>query len=142
MVTPNEIKKIIKKFKLIRIYKNKLLLKNVIESFLKYSKFNHSLFSEYETMGLLKMSNNNIDQKTIFFLRYKIDGQLSFFQKKIAIIFGAIHYTYEGNIKEKEKILTSKFSNLNFITLITKNYSKYLLRKLQFFFTKKQRRYN
>jgi hypothetical protein len=140
-ITPKEIKKIIKKFISIKIYKNRLLLKNIIKSFLKYHEFNHSLFSEYETLGILKMENNNTDQKTIFFLRYKINGQLSLLQKKIAIFFGAIHYTYEGNKKEKKKILSRKFSNLNFLTLIIKNYSKYILRKLQFLFTSKQRRY-
>ncbi len=101
--------------------------------------FNHSMFSEYETIGLLKyLKSSNIKQKIIFFLRYKISGKLTNFQKKICIFFNCFHVSYEehnGNALAK-KILYKKQKIIPFLIIFFKQYVKYLGRKTRYIFLK------
>lgn len=105
--------------------------------FLGNISFNHSMFSEYETIGLCKyLKDPNFNQKIIFFLRYKISGKLSNFQKKICIFFNCFHVSYEehNNDKHIKKILLKKQNFFSFIKIFFKQYIKYIGRKIKYLF--------
>ena len=105
--------------------------------FLGNISFNHSMFSEYETIGLCKyLKDPNFNQKIIFFLRYKISGKLSNFQKKICIFFNCFHVSYEehNNDKHIKKILLKKQNFFSFIKIFFKQYIKYIVRKIKYLF--------
>ena len=113
-----------------------IIFNNIFNSiFLGNKDFNHSMFSEYETIGLSKQFNNyNINQKIIFFLRYKINGKLSSFQKKICVFLNCKHVTYEDHSsnKFKKKILHKQQKTIPFLTIIIKQYIKFLGRKFRY----------
>ena len=133
------------KSKLIGISNQKVNANNISQKifksiFLGNINFNHSMFSEYETIGLCKyLKNPNFKQKIIFFLRYKISGKLSNFQKKICILFNCFHVSYEehNNNKYKKKILSKKQNFFSFIKIFFKQYIKYNGRKIKYLFTYK-----
>ena len=100
--------------------------------------FNHSMFSEYETFGLCNhLKYRDFQQTTIFFLRYKISGRLSNFQKKICKIFNCKHVTYEehGSNKLRKSILYKDQKIIPFMMIILRQYIKFFGRKLRYLFT-------
>lgn len=115
---------------------NNFLLKKIFKSMLDANKkFNHSMFSEYEFINLMRLSNKNkYHQKIIFFLRYKLKGRLTNFQKKICILFNCLHVTYEQeNSSFKNKlILNNEEKNIDFIIILFRNYFKYITRKIKY----------
>ena len=116
---------------------NSIVIINKIFSsiFLGNKNFNHSMFSEYETIGLCKqLKNNNVNQKIIFFLRHKINGRLSGLQKKICIFFNCKHVTYEDHSsnKFKKNILYKKQETMPFLLIIFKQYIKFVGRKFRY----------
>ena len=121
--------------------KNQLINSNIIFNkifssiFLGNKNFNHSMFSEYETIGLCKhLKYYNLNQKIIFFLRYKISGKLSEFQKKICIFLNCKHVTYEDHTsnKVKKNILNKQQQTMPFLLIIFKQYIKFISRKIRY----------
>ena len=140
-INPQENKFIKNKF---RNNKNKMInseiiSKKVFESIYSGNEnFNHSMFSEYETFGLCKfLKDKDFKQTTIFFLRYKISGRLSNFQKKICRILDCKHITYEehGGNKLRKSILYKDQKVTSFMIVIFKQYIKFFGRKLRYLLT-------
>ena len=90
-----------------------LIIKSI---FITHKDYNGSMFSEYELIG---QSNYILSQevKTASFLRFGLDGKLTKTpQKKISILFGYKHVTYEHshpNVKS-EGMLSRNQSWLGF----------------------------
>lgn len=131
----------IKSLKKIFSAKNKrinsyFMIKKIFSSMIDANKkFNHSMFSEYEFLNLMKLSNKKkYHQKIIFFLRYRLKGQLSNFQKKICILFNCLHVTYEqkNSLLKNKSILNKREESLNFFKILIRNYLKYITKKIRY----------
>ena len=113
----------------------KIISNRIFNSIIRGNKdYNHSMFSEYEAIGICKqLMNKNFNQKIIFFLRYRINGKLSELQKKICIFLNCKHVTYEDHSENrfKKKILDKKQNLLIFFFIIIKQYLKFILRKFK-----------
>ena len=98
-------------------------------------KFNFSMFSEYETIALLKIKKNYQPfQKILFFIRYKLSGKLTETQLFFCKVFNCAHITYEEYSQNgsNKKILNKNQKYLSFFKILFKNYSKFFLRKFKY----------
>ena len=140
-ISPQENKFIKSKFRnnKTKSINSEIIFNKVIQSIYSGNKdFNHSMFSEYETFGLCNyLKYRDFQQTTIFFLRYKISGRLSNFQKKICKIFNCKHVTYEehGSNKLRKSILYKDQKMIPFMMIILRQYIKFFGRKLRYLFT-------
>ena len=107
-----------------------LIIKSI---FITHKDYNGSMFSEYELIGQSNYILSQEMQKPLLFLRFGLDGKLTNSQKKISILLGYKHVTYEHshpNVKS-EGMLSRSQSWLGFFKIIFKNFFKFYLRYIK-----------
>ena len=109
---------------------SEMIIKSI---FIKHKNYNGSMFSEYELIGHSNYTLKNNRQRPLLYLRFGLDGKLTRIQKRISILLGYKHVTYEHshpNIKSLG-MLNRKQSWRGFLTIILKNFFKFYLRYLR-----------
>ena len=91
------------------------------------------MFSEYELIGQANYILKKEMQKPLLFLRFGLDGKLTNLQKKISILLGYKHVTYEHSHpnSKSEGMLNRNQSWFGFFKIIFKNFFKFYLRYIR-----------
>ena len=98
-----------------------------------HSKYNGSLFSEYELIGQSNLSFNFCKQKLISGIRDHLNGKLSLFQIRILKYLGFKYIAYEHTHpnKNSKNMLSRKQTWLGFIRILVKKLSNNFFRGLK-----------
>lgn len=109
---------------------SQLIFKSI---FTNHKIYNGSMFSEYELIGQSNYKLNSERQKPLLYLRFGLDGKLTDLQKKISILLGYKHVTYEHSHPNLKSIgmLNRKQTWYGFVKMIVKNFFKFYLRYIK-----------
>ena len=112
---------------------SKIILKSIFDEHVRY---NGSLFSEFELIGMCKLLFSAKKQIPINTIRNGLDGKLTKFQIKICKIFDIKHVTYEHGhpTKYSKGMLDRKQTYSRFYLILIKQTVKFFLRFLRYNF--------